>query len=47
MTNIGNVYLNTGNAAKAIEYYRLALSRDPANGEARERLEAIQAMTAR
>jgi Tfp pilus assembly protein PilF len=43
MTNIGNVYLNMNDVAKATEYYRKALSHDPANEEARERLAQIEA----
>ena len=47
MTNIGSVYVNTGNLPKAIEFYRKALSIDPANAEARQHLARIEATARR
>jgi len=42
MTNIGSVYVNTGNVPKAIEFYKKALSIDPANAEARQHLAHVE-----
>jgi tetratricopeptide (TPR) repeat protein len=47
MTNIGSVYVNTGNLPKAIEFYKKALSIDPANAEARQHLTHIEATARR
>ena len=47
MTNIGSVYVNTGNLPKAIEFYKKALSIDPANAEARQHLANIDATARR
>jgi tetratricopeptide (TPR) repeat protein len=47
MTNIGSVYVNTGNLPKAIEFYKKALSIDPANAEARQHLAYIDATARR